>query len=137
MPAKTNAKPVTKKSPRDVPRAGYICASYSDGHNVHYEVVMKAVPKLVPEAAMLEFNDGQVTLIVDGERLDVFSHNPVAFWSLIDELGSACDWYSTRNLVCWHQGKHRHWATLSLEPVQDCYSSDEAAKAEREYWENF
>ena len=129
-------RPATTSSRRivDVPRAGYICASYSNGHNVHYEPVAKSAPSLTPKAARLELMDSGLALKIGCKRIPVFSHNPDAFWSLVTDFGSDCEWYPTLNLVCWLRPQERHWASLSLGPVSSCFSSEEAAKAEWDHW---
>ena len=113
-----------------MPRAGYICASYSNGHNVQLEEIKHLDSKVSFNQARLQVDDNTlaITLVVDRKRVPVFNHNPGDIWFLVREFGPQCDWYSTRGLVCWEQAKDRCWASLSLEPVDRCFCK-EAAKA--------
>lgn len=137
MPAKKPkgpARPVTEPAVKDVPRGGFTCQSYQDGHNVHYIPVMKVVPDLEPVRARIECSDDQIALVIGKDRTAVYSHNPAAIGLLIQELGSACRWYPTLNLACWPGKAVRHWASLALAPVEACGSAEEAYLAELAHW---
>lgn len=141
MPAKKSkaqAKPTTQATTepiiRDVPRGGYTCRTYHDGHNVHYIPVTRVVPDLEPVSARIECQDEKLTLLIDQSSTPVHSHNPAAIGLLIEELGSACLWYPTLRLACWPLDGERHWASLALEPVGPCSSAEDVHIAELRHW---
>lgn len=133
MPSKKS-----KQSPspiiRDIPRCGFTCRSYLDGHNVHYIPVGQLVPGLVAVDARLQCEGGGITLVIGQERTTVFTHNPAGIELLVAQLGPSCQWYPTLRLACWPRADERHWASLALAPVDRCASADEAHLAELRLW---
>ena len=120
--------------PKDIPRAGFTCASYEPGHNVHYASALKQAPDRTPLTAVLLREGERFILEVDGRRHEVWTHNSAAVWVLIEERDPACQWYPDLQLVCWVGQDGRHWVHLSLEPVTPCFSSEEARRAEWRRW---
>lgn len=126
----------TGKTPAisDVPRAGFSCGSYQDGHNVHYAAVAKSAPGKMPVPARIACREGSITLMLGEESTAVYSHNSAAIDLIIRQVGSVCSWFPGLSLVCWTTKTERHWASLSLEPVSECFSAEQAHLAEIEWW---
>ena len=118
------------RAAKDVPRAGFSCASYLAGHTVHYVPVLKRAPQLTPVEATLEVKGDRLRLSLREMSSRVWSHNRFAVASLVEELGSTCFWFPTLSLARWTVPDVRHWVSLSLEPTGPCISVEEARLAE-------
>ena len=119
---------------KDVPRVGFICASYRPGHSVHYEPATKQAPGLTPLDADIRDADGTFELRVGDDVRVVRTHNPQGLRDLLEELGGTCLWYPQINLACWRDDGVRHWVNLSLDALTGCISVEEMQFAEREAW---
>lgn len=126
----------TGKTPaiKDVPRAGFSCGSYQDGHNVHYAPVVKAAPGLTPLPARIALREGTITLKLGEESTTAYNHNTAAIDLIVREVGSICSWFPGLSLACWTTRTERHWASLSLDPLSECFSAEQAHLAEIEWW---
>lgn len=119
---------------KDVPRVGFICASYRPGHSVHYVAAMKHAPTLTPLDADIHAEDGTFALHAGDDVSVVLTHNPQGLRDLLDELGGSCLWYPSINLACWEGDGVRHWVNLSPDPVTPCISVEEMQFAEMQAW---
>jgi hypothetical protein len=119
---------------KDVPRAGFICGSYESGHCVHYLPVMKRARDLTPLPAALQPRGDGWLLDVEGDEHAVWNHNDAALTEVVEQLGSACDWFPTLGLARWVDGGIRHWVSLSLEPISGCASVEQVRRAEIDAW---
>lgn len=120
---------------KDIPRGGFTCRSYRDGHNVHYEAVMKSVPRHAPEEARIQFAEDQISVEVDGVQQRVYTHNPSGIGQILFQLQKeTCLWFPALRLACWTTPTERHWVSLAADPVTACFSAEEAFMAEVRRW---
>lgn len=135
MPAKKN-KQQDPDTPAiaDIPRVGFSCSLYLDGHSVHYIPVTRLAPTLEPVPATLRMDGDEITLVIDRHRTRVHSHNPAGIGLLISEFGAKCRWYPTLRLACWPRPTERHWVSLALDPIEPCISAEDAYLAEVRHW---
>lgn len=133
MAREKNAQRATAGT-RDVPRLGFECGSYQDGHNVHYASALKGAPTLEPIPARLRVEGDALVLHHGGERFRVFQHNPAAVELLLQELGANCDWFPSLHLARWVRDDVQHWASFALEAIDACWSREEIHLAELRHW---
>lgn len=134
MPARRKQQVRDTPAIADVPRAGFTCQHYGDGHNVHYVPVTQLVPGLQPLHARLSNSGDALSLTIEQEHTPVYSHNTAAIGALISDFGPACLWYPTLHLACWPRPAERHWASLAPAPIDPCFSAEDAYLAELRHW---
>jgi hypothetical protein len=119
---------------RDVPRAGFTCGSYFDGHNVHYIPALKLSADRESVAARLTWENAGLRLSVRQENTIVHNHNPAGIRLLLDELGTKCLWFPDLRLACWPGASARDWVSLALKGLASCTSTEQSRLEEAELW---
>ena len=133
MPRKKSTQP-SGPGRRDIPRVGFTCGLYLDGHNVHYIPVTQLAKDRESVNANLNWTAAHLVLDVAGAELVVHNHNQAGIRLILRDLGPQCRWYPSLHLACWSGQDARHWVSLSATALEPCTTVEQSLLDEESFW---